>query len=108
MEFDQGLPDSIGKLTGLRVLSLSYNRLAQLPATIVQLEKLRILRLNGNSLTSLPEGIVNLKELVFTRGDEQYGNLQIMNNSLCDLSEKVAAWAETFCPGWRNSQRCSQ
>lgn len=49
------LPDSIGRLAGLRELSLRGNAIAVLPGSIGALAKLRVLDLRGNRLDGLPE-----------------------------------------------------
>ena len=49
------LPESIGNLTLLRDLNLSYNRLKSIPESIGKLESLEYLYLNNNELEILPE-----------------------------------------------------
>ena len=67
MNFDGGplitLPESIGKLKSLQILSLGDNRLTTLPESIGKLKSLRILNLGGNQLTTLPESLGNLDAL---------------------------------------------
>jgi len=57
------LPESIGKLKELEVLSLKSCKLRTLPAEIGQLSQLKSLHLNQNLLTSLPSEIGQLKRL---------------------------------------------
>ncbi len=55
-----GLPDSIGGLSGVRVLALHGSELEQLPGAIGSLEALRELRLHDNRLSELPRSIGGL------------------------------------------------
>ena len=57
------LPELIGQLTSLKLLSLEYNQLTSLPESIGRLENLEWLSLNNNQLTFLPESIGNLRNL---------------------------------------------
>ena len=57
------LPESIGRLTQLRVLSLFDDRLTALPESIGELTELQKLYLDGNRLTVLPESIGRLTQL---------------------------------------------
>jgi hypothetical protein len=60
------LPDSIGNLSNLQVLSLHLNKLTGLPNTIGNLINLQVLKLGRNKLAGLPDSIgnlVNLQEL---------------------------------------------
>lgn len=58
-----GLPNSIGKLTKLENLYLSYNKINSLPSNMGNLTWLFSLRLENNELTSLPPTIGNLNFL---------------------------------------------
>lgn len=58
------IPESIGQLSNLILLNLSYNKLENLPDEVCDLKKLQILSLSNNKITNLPERIgelVNLK-----------------------------------------------
>ncbi|KAL1828123.1 hypothetical protein ACET3Z_006535 [Daucus carota] len=59
------LPDSIGRLSKLVVLNLSYNyKLRTLPNTICHLKALEVLRIGGcNSLVALPKELGNIESL---------------------------------------------
>ncbi|MBP5092444.1 MAG: leucine-rich repeat domain-containing protein, partial [Abditibacteriota bacterium] len=57
------LPESIGNLTGLYLLNLSFNKITALPASFGNLKNLKWLYLNNNGLTSLPESFGNLTAL---------------------------------------------
>ena len=57
------LPAEIGQLTSLQVLSLSHNQLTSVPAEIGQLISLTELNLTCNQLTSLPAEIWHLTTL---------------------------------------------
>lgn len=54
------LPESLGKLTRLKDLSLRGNQLKTLPAWLGNLERLEVLNLDGNQLTALPEWLGSL------------------------------------------------
>ena len=54
------LPDSIGALSSLRILSAVGNQLTVLPESIGGLHSLTSLELAGNSLSHLPEAIGSL------------------------------------------------
>ncbi len=66
------LPESIGNLTSLLILSLDENRLESLPESIGNLTSLLILSLNGNGLESLPESIGNLTSLLILSLNENF------------------------------------
>lgn len=57
------LPDELGNLNKLAVLSLYGNNIQVLPSTIGQLTSLQFLDLHSNNLQSLPDDIWNLKSL---------------------------------------------
>jgi GTPase SAR1 family protein len=60
------LPESIGQLTRLQSLDLSYNQLTALPESLRQLTQLQSLNLSNNRLSVFPESIgqlTNLREL---------------------------------------------
>ena len=46
------LPDEVGKLRSLRVLSIMQNRLDDLPAGLSDMNKLQVLKVAGNPLRS--------------------------------------------------------
>jgi Leucine-rich repeat (LRR) protein len=56
--------EQVARLTGLRMLDLGHNRLAQVPASLGSLHGLSdFLYLHDNLLTSLPDGLGNLAKL---------------------------------------------
>ncbi|CAO1626840.1 unnamed protein product [Sympodiomycopsis kandeliae] len=57
------LPESLGDLQELRLLSVTNNHLASLPETIGKLSKLRRLLVHNNNLKSLPNSIWNCSSL---------------------------------------------
>lgn len=83
-------------LKNLKKLILDGNRLFEIRPDIGFLKKLKALNLSDNDLALLPDAI--------TRLNPEYLNLS--NNRLCDVSDSVAAWADTLDMGWRERQRC--
>lgn len=57
------LPASIGQLKALQTLDASYNKLASLPGSLSELSELRELNLNWNKLGPLPAGTERLSHL---------------------------------------------
>ena len=57
------LPESLGHLTALRMLSLSGNQLSALAESLGRLTALQALRFSGNQLTALPESLGRLTAL---------------------------------------------
>ena len=57
------LPAEIRRLSNLRTLDASYNRMTGVPAEIGQLSDLEILDLSYNQLTGLPQELGNLQHL---------------------------------------------
>lgn len=57
------LPEGLGALESLEVLSLAHCRIEALPASISRLERLQRLLLDGNRLATLPESVGNLPAL---------------------------------------------
>ena len=57
------LPDSIGELKELRILSLSSNQLKSLPESFQNLINLEKLHLSGNKFQALPDWFGNLRNL---------------------------------------------
>jgi Leucine-rich repeat (LRR) protein len=77
------LPENIGQLTKLKVLSLYDNKLTKLPESIGNLTKLRVLNLRDNELTSLPESIGDLTKLEYV--NLEYNNLEFLPESFGNL-----------------------
>jgi len=59
----RSLPESIGNITSLKALNLSFNKLEILPESIGDLTSLKELDLNYNKLTNLPASISNSTSL---------------------------------------------
>ena len=68
----ESIPESIGNLTELEVLNLSYNNLITLPKTIKNLKKLRILDLSWNNFAEIPRIILQLPLLQVLNLDHNY------------------------------------
>jgi Leucine-rich repeat (LRR) protein len=51
------IPESLGELSNLILLSLIYNKIESLPDEVCALKKLQILSLSNNKITNLPEDI---------------------------------------------------
>ncbi|KAJ9457436.1 Plant intracellular Ras-group-related LRR protein 5 [Diplonema papillatum] len=66
------LPPSIGNLTSLTWLNLSYNNLEALPSEIGKLRHLERLHVNNNRLSELPHEIWNLKQLQELQADTNH------------------------------------
>lgn len=63
MRASGALPNSIGRLTTLRILDVSSNQITSLPETIGRLTELRVLNASDNALTSLPASLSELTNL---------------------------------------------
>ncbi|MFX1239158.1 MAG: hypothetical protein ACFE8P_15760, partial [Promethearchaeota archaeon] len=63
------LPESIEKLSSLKIINLKGNSLSNLPDSIGNLKALELLDLSSNRLTSLPDtlkNLISLKKLILT------------------------------------------
>ncbi len=76
------LPESLGQLAQLQLLSLFNNQLTTLPKSLVQLTQLPSLNLSGNQLMSLPESLGQLTQL---------RELNLSGNGLTALPESRGA-----------------
>lgn len=74
------LPDAIGRLSNLKLLELSGNKLVNFPETLKELIKLEWVNLSDNHLTSLPNVITKVPNLDF---------LDLSNNRLSTLPEAI-------------------
>ena len=97
------VPESIGQLSGLTVLSLNKNRLTSVPESIGQLKMLQTLDLGENNLASLPQTIGQLATLTlldlsrngFTTLPESIGQLtalkklNLIYNKLTSVPESI-------------------
>lgn len=59
------LPDSIGRLTGLRKLMLAGNRLTSLPDSLQRCRELELVRISANRLRRLPAWLLALPRLAW-------------------------------------------
>jgi len=57
------IPDSIGKLTNLITLNLSFNKISKVSTELSKLTKLDVLGLSYNEITNLPDCFANLRRL---------------------------------------------
>lgn len=57
------LPESIGRLSGLRKLMLANNRLPNLPASLALCKQLELVRLSRNNLDEFPSWLFNMPRL---------------------------------------------
>ena len=74
------LPESLGQLTQLQSLNLSWNQLTALPEWLGQLTQLKSLDLHHNQLTVLPESLGQLTQLQ---------SLKLYRNQLTTLPESL-------------------
>lgn len=79
------IPESIFNLTKLKKLNLSSNRLTELPGSIAKLTNLTTLSLWNNKLTDIPESITKLTNL--TRLDLSYNQLMKLPESIVNLTK---------------------
>jgi Leucine-rich repeat (LRR) protein len=88
----KNLPGDIGKLTGLRELTLSRNFLKKLPEEIGLLTELRVLKLGENALKTLPESMKNLQKLEVL--DLRYNRLSVLPEVCMTLKslKKLQLW----------------
>ena len=59
------LPETLGRLTGMRKLMLANNRLGSLPQSMAAMRELELLRLANNRLTALPPWLYALPKLTW-------------------------------------------
>jgi Leucine-rich repeat (LRR) protein len=78
------LPDDIGRLTELRALDLSGNRLTDLAASLCRLGALQRLVLDGNRLTALPAGLAELRTLRALHVDAN--ELEVLTEAIASLT----------------------
>ncbi|MFW9896528.1 MAG: leucine-rich repeat domain-containing protein [Candidatus Thorarchaeota archaeon] len=90
------LPDSIGNLTSLELLVLRNNNLVNIPDSIGNLKSLERLELQGNKIEQLPESIGNLKDLKVLWLN--HNKLKSLPNSLKNLKhlEKVGLYGNNL------------
>jgi internalin A len=58
------LPNSIGDLINLNLLDLSYNRIEKLPESFSNLTNLQLLYLKNNQISEMPENVIMMTQLV--------------------------------------------
>lgn len=74
------LPETLGQLTQLQTLDLSYNHLRALPQSLEKLTKLQVLSLSHNQLRELPESLTAITQLQ---------SLSVSHNQLRELPESL-------------------
>ena len=82
LDADVVLPETLGKLTNLRIIWLINCNLKKLPESIGNLTSLELLVLSNNNLISLPESIGNLRKLE---------RLELQGNKIVQLPESLGA-----------------
>lgn len=76
----QTIPNSIGELYNLEVISLNNTNVFSIPESIGRLSKLRVLNLKNSKITNFPDSFCNLTSLE---------TLDIKGNKFSGLSEKI-------------------
>lgn len=79
------LPDGLGKLKDLEVLTLSFNELDSIPSEIGLLPKLRRLSVQGNNLNTIPASLGNLNTLKVL--DLRFNTINTLPESMHRLSD---------------------
>lgn len=97
------LPNSLGKMATLEVLTVRKNQISFIPGSLGELEFLRTLDLSRNMLSSLPESIIRLKNL---------NSLSVSYNALVNIREPLSTWLDSYSTdslggNWRLTQRNS-
>ncbi len=77
------IPKSIGELTSLKHLDLSWNLINKIPKSITNLKSLEVLKLNRNGITQIPEDIGELKSLRHL--DISYNSIKKIPKSITNL-----------------------
>ena len=85
------IPESIGDLNNLGILSISYNNLTRLPNSIGKLKNLSVINISGNYIKEIPETI---KELDFSNG----GNLEYLAYGKGYLSNELVVKLKNWLP----------
>lgn len=79
------LPSQIGKLTRLKYLNASNNKMTGIPAEIGKLTQLEVLDFSNNQITGLPnelQNLTNLKELNLEGNDVSKQDLEKLKEAL--------------------------
>ncbi len=91
------IPMELGSLPNLTYLNLYNNQLSgTVPSELGNLTSLATLHLYYNELTDIGEGLINLQSLT---------SLKLEFNKFCNLLPTVKTWADTFNPGWFDTQQ---
>ena len=84
------LPESIGNLHSLQVITLANNKLTKLPDSFWNLKSLKVLSMIGNQFTTLPESLGNLSSLHILSLDSN--QLSTLPESIGNLSSLEVLW----------------
>ncbi|MBN1576494.1 MAG: hypothetical protein JW913_08080 [Chitinispirillaceae bacterium] len=90
------LPRGIDRLRRLVELVADSNALREIPASIGMIDSLRTLDLSFNQLLSLPEPITYLS----------LDYLDLEGNMLCNLGEFTRKWIDAHDQDWKEGQNC--
>ena len=75
----EAIPDGVGALSKLEILSLDGNRITELPDAMASGAALIVVHLNQNRLRTLPEWLANLPALAHlnVRGNPEIGRAHV-------------------------------
>lgn len=95
------LPETLGQLTQLQSLDLSYNQLTTLPEWLGQLTQLHTLSVYENKLTSLPESLGLLRQMVWLYLDNPIREVPIWLRQFSQLKVLAIGSSQlTHVPDW--------
>ncbi|KAK3024712.1 LOW QUALITY PROTEIN: hypothetical protein RJ639_042934 [Escallonia herrerae] len=87
LDFNQlkGLPEAVGKLKCLKILTLHYNRIKKLPTTMGILGRLKELNISFNEVESIPESLCFAVSLVKLNVGKNCADLRTLPRSIGNL-----------------------
>jgi Leucine-rich repeat (LRR) protein len=101
------ISEEISQLNALRFLHLTYSSLKTLPNGIGNVNTLQYLNVSHGKLTSLPASIINLNLPNLGQSNQMYTGLFVENNSICNVSNEIKTWLNTYDSTWQSSQACN-